>query len=172
MLRTLAFAAAFAFLLLIGLYVREFEVFSRTLQVRALVIGSMLTGAALIGVLVLAFRRRFQPWHRHVTELLFIGVFGMLFSPLFGSLLNRLGSTAQQQSFEFVGETPYMTAGYGVLKGEKIQPTGYHLLVRQGSQLYRLRYRSQPYFPISRPGDTVSLPLRHGLFGVQVLDLK
>ncbi|HNG89981.1 MAG TPA: hypothetical protein PK858_07245, partial [Saprospiraceae bacterium] len=67
---------------------------------------------------------------------------------------------------------PYMTAGYGVLKGEKIQPTGYHLLVRQGSQLYRLRYRSQPYFPISRPGDTVSLPLRHGLFGVQVLDLK
>lgn len=172
MVRTLAIAAVLVFFLLIVLYVREFEVFSRTLQTRSLVLGSMLAGLVLISVLVFVYRRHFQPWHRHVTELMLLGVFGVLFSPLLGSLLNRAGSVAQQQSFEFVSETPYMTAGYGVLKGEKIQPTGYRLLVRRHGDLYRLRYRSQPYFPLSRPGDTVSLPLRRGLFGVQVLDLK
>lgn len=170
MIRIAAFLGVAALIGLIALYVREFEVFARTLQARSLVLGAMAIGAGIIALGVYALRSRFQPWDRHVTELLLLGVFGVLFSPLFGSWLNRAVGQVQYESFEFVSETPYLTAGYGVIKGKKISPTGYRLQVRREGQLYRLRYRQHAYFPLSRPGDTVALPLRTGLFGVQVME--
>lgn len=172
MLRFSAFLLVAALVGLIALYVREFAVFARTLEVRGLVVGSMLGASTLIGIGVYALRQRLQPWSRHGTELALVVMFGLLFAPLAGSLLNRAIGTTSYQSFEFVSETPYMTAGYGVLKGEKIQPTGYRLRVREGERVHRLRFKKQPYFPLSRPGDVVSLPVRTGLFGVRVVELE
>lgn len=171
-MRFFAFLFVVVVIGLIALYVREFAVFARTLEVRGLVIGSMLGAAVLTGAGVYALRERLRPWDRHGTELALVAVFGLLFAPLLGSLLNRAVGRVAYQSFDFVSETPYMTAGYGVLKGEKIQPTGYRLWVREGERLRRLRYKKQAYFPLTRPGDTVSLPLRTGLFGVRVLELE
>ncbi len=172
MLRFSAFLLVAVVIGLIALYVREFAVFARTLEVRSLVVGSMIAGLLLIGAGIFGLRKRLQPWERHSTELALVAVFGMLFAPLLGSLLNRTTGSVAYQAFDFVSETPYMTAGYGVLKGEKIQPTGYRLRVREDERVYRLRYKKQAYFPLSRPGDTISLPVRTGLFGVRVLELE
>lgn len=172
MLRFSAFLLVAVVIGLIALYVREFAVFARTLEVRGLVVGSMIGAGVLIGLGVYALRHRLQPWERHGTELALVAVFGVLFAPLLGSLLNRAAGPVAYQTFQFVSEAPYMTAGYGVLKGEKIQPTGYRLRVLEGGRLFRLRYKKQAYFPLSRPGDTISLPLRTGLFGVRVAELE
>jgi hypothetical protein len=172
MLRFSAFLLVAVVIGLIALYVREFTVFARTLEVFGLVVGSMIAGLLLIGAGIFGLRRRLQPWERHGTELALVAVFGMLFAPLLGSLLNRATGPMEYRTFDFVSETPYMTAGYGVLKGEKIQSTGYRLRVREGERVYRLRYKKQAYFPLNRPGDTISLPVRVGLFGVRVLELE
>lgn len=167
--RSQALVAVLIFALLIGLYVREFSVFSNTLEAKSLMLGSMLAGALITGGILWRFRDRFTPWERHFPGVIFIMVFGVLFSPLFGSLLNRGLGTSTAQSFTFVGETAYYASGYGILKGEKLRPTGWRLVVREGAHEHHLRYKTQAYFPLTKPGEQVLLPVRKGLFGVRVV---
>ena len=169
---SLAFALVIVIIGLIWLYVREFEVFSRTLGISRLVIGSMLTAMLLATGAIYRWRERLQPWDRHATEVILVVVFGVLFAPLFGSWLNRMVGHTEQQPFEFVSEIPYLAAGYGVLKGEKVRPTGYRLQVRENGQLHRIRYKEHPYYPFTRPGDPVLLPVKVGWLGVRIVDLK
>lgn len=168
----LAFASVLGLFGLIWLYTREFNILSNTIGAKRLIFGSMMTAAVLLAIGIGWFRKRFMPWGQHLTELLFIGIFGLLFAPLFGSLLNRGLGESDTQSFDFVRETPYAAMGYGVLKDEKITPTGWFLTVREADRVHRFRYKTQAYYPISRPGDTVLLPIRKGLFGFRVMELK
>ncbi|MBL7781901.1 MAG: hypothetical protein JNM22_11840, partial [Saprospiraceae bacterium] len=78
-----------AFFLLIALYANEYKYLSNTIGVQALVGGSVLLGLAAAGAGLWLGRQRFTPWNRHRLEVLVIVVFSLLFSPLFGSLLNR-----------------------------------------------------------------------------------
>lgn len=98
-------------------------------------------------------------------------VFSVLFAPLFGSLLNRSLGESTTQSFDFVAETAYFASGYGILKGEKLSPTGWRLTVREGKTERRLKYKKQAYFPLTKPGDKILLPIRRGVFGVRVVEL-
>ncbi len=168
----LALGCVLMFFGLIFLYTREFTVFSNTLHVGRLVAGAMITALLLSGGLIWRYRSRFTPWETHLTEVLFITIFSVAFAPLIGSLLNRaLGKTANQ-SFEFVSEIPYIGTGYGFIKGETLQPTGYYLTVREGGKRYKFRYKSQRYYPITQPGEQVLLPVRTGLFGIRVVRLQ
>lgn len=158
--------------ILVWLYVREFDTLSRTLEVKGLVIGSMLVVGILTCAALWRWRDRFIPWNRHFPEVVLILVFSILFAPLLGSLLNRgLGQDASQ-SFEFVSETAYYASGYGILKGEKLKPSGWRLTVREGRQEHRLKYKNQAYYPLTKTGEKVLLPIRHGIFGVRVVQLK
>lgn len=170
--RLLSFFAVVLFSLLVWLYVREFAVLSNTLEVKALVIGSMLMMAMLVGGLLWRWRDRFTPLDRHFPEIALILVFSVLFAPLFGSLLNRSLGKNETKSFVFVAETAYFASGYGILKGEKLQPTGWRLTVREEGRERRLKYKSQSYFPLTKPGEKVLLPLRHGIFGARVIQLR
>ncbi len=157
---------------LIFLYVREFAVLSNTIHAGRLIAASMVGMLFLGGALLWYFRERFQPLARHVTEIALIAVFSVLFAPLFGSLLNRLLGKNEYQSFEFIAETPYIASGYGFMRNTSIKPTGYYLEVfdRDGER-WRFRYKKQKYYPISQAGQIISLPVRHGLFGIRVLEL-
>ena len=170
--RTLAFIAVLIFGCLVWLYVREFAVLSNTIEVKNLVIGSMAVMAVLVAGLLWRWRSRFTPWNRHVPEFLLISVFSLLFAPLFGSLLNRGLGTDQTQSFDFISETAYFASGYGVLKGEKLRPTGWRLTVRESGVERRFKYKKQAYFPLTKPNEKVLLPMRKGVFGVSVMQLK
>jgi hypothetical protein len=170
--KLLAWLAILIFAGLMWLYVREFALLSNTIGARWLVAGSMLAGALAAGGALWRWREHFMPWERHVPEVSLILVFSVLFAPLFGSLLNRAFGKTEFQSFEFVSETPYFASNYGLLKGEKIQPTGWFLTLREGARLHKFKYKTQVYYPITKSGDTVLLPLRRGLFGFRVMLLK
>ena len=170
--RLLAFIAVLFFFGLIWLYTREFPVFSNTIGAKSLVLGSLLAGALAGSGLLYALRHRLTPWGNHLPEVCTILAFSILFAPLFGSLLNRAGGGKQEQSFEFISEQPYLSSNYGLLKGEKIKPTGYLLYVREGKCILRFQYKSQPYYPITKPGEAVLLPVHKGLLGFRVMDLR
>lgn len=170
--RLLAFLAVLVFFGLIWLYTREFRVFSNTIGVGSLVLGSLLVGALAGAAILFSLRRHLTPWGNHLPELCTIMAFSMLFAPLLGSLLNRAGGEKQSQSFEFISEQPYISSNYGLLKGEKIKPTGYSLYVKEGSRVLRFQYKSQAYFPLTRRGEAVLLPIHKGLLGFRVIELK
>ncbi|MFN0035993.1 MAG: hypothetical protein ACKVUS_13100 [Saprospiraceae bacterium] len=71
-----------------------------------------------------------------------------------------------------MAETAYFASGYGILKGEKLKPTGWRLTVRQGRRERRLKYKSQAYYPLTKPGEEILLPVRRGIFGARVVLLK
>ena len=158
--------------LLMWLYVREFKVLSNTLEIKGLIIGSLLAMALLVGGLLWKWRNRFIPMDRHFPEVVMIVVFSLLFAPLFGSLLNRSLGTNTEKSFDFVSETAYFASGYGVLKGEKLSPTGWRLSVVDQGHTYRVKYKAQAYFPLTKPGEKILLPVRHGIFGVNIVQLR
>ncbi len=170
--RILSLLAVLVFSLLVWLYVREFAVLSNTLEVKTLAIGSMLIGGLLVGGLIWYKRDRFTPWDRHFPEVLLILVFSILFAPLFGSLLNRSLGSNQEESVDFVAETAYFASGYGILKGEKLKPTGWRLTVRENGHVRHFKYKSQAYFPLTKTGDPILLPIWQGLFGIRVMQLR
>ncbi|MDX1912515.1 MAG: hypothetical protein SFV22_13555 [Saprospiraceae bacterium] len=171
-MRLLAFFAVILFFLLMWVYVREFAVLYNTIGVGKLAGGSMMVVA---GLLILAYLRRgdrFKPWQKHVPEIALIGIMGILFAPLLGSLFNRAYGDDKLQSFEFVAETAYFASGYGVLKGEKLQPSGWRLTIRDGGQIRTFKYKKQAYFPLTQPGENILLPVRKGLLGFRVVILQ
>lgn len=170
--RLLAVAGVLTFVALMILYVREFGVFSNTIGASRLVAGSIIVALLGAGVVLYRFWDRFSPWERHLPEFFSIIIFSAAFAPLFGSLINRgLGKTTYE-SFEFLSETPYVATGYGLLMTGKITMYGYYLEARQQGALYRFRYKKQAYYPLTKPGDPIMLPIREGLFGVRVMELK
>lgn len=170
--RLLAALLVIFFGLLVWLYVREFRYLSNTMGVKWLVFGSMLAMSVLTMAIFWKFRERFSPLERHLPEVLLISVFSLLFAPLFGSLLNRGLGSPRPRSFEFVAETAYYASGYGILKGEKLKPTGWKLQVKDAGKILRFQYKKQAYFPLSKPGDVIMLPIQKGLFGIEVMELK
>lgn len=170
--RLFAAAAVLLFFGLVWLYTREFPVFSNTIGVRTLVLASCLAGALAGSGMIYTLRHRLTPWGRHLPEVAIILAFPVIFAPLFGSLINRAGGELEHQSFGFISEQPYVSSNYGLLKGEKIKPTGYRLYVKEGARVLKFRYKSQAYYPITRQGEIVLLPVRKGLLGFRVMELR
>ncbi|MBC7777379.1 MAG: hypothetical protein H7246_18240 [Phycisphaerae bacterium] len=170
--RPLAILAVIILSILMMLYVYEFSVFSNTLEMKRLVLISTLAGAVLATVPLWIWRARFMPWKEHFSTAVLILTFSIVFAPLFGSLLNRGLGTDGTDSFEFVAETAYFASGYGVLKGEKLKPTGWKLILKEAEHQWRLSYKTQAFFPLTKPGEKVLLPVRKGVLGVRVVGLK
>jgi len=170
--RLLALAAVLLFFVLVWLYTREFKVFTNTIGAGRFVLGAMIAGATVAASVLYVLRKRLTPWENHLPETFTIAVFAVLFAPLFAGLLNRAGSVREYRKFVFVSEMPYLSSGYGLLKGEKIKPSGYRLTVQEGERVYRFQYKKQEYFPLTKPGEVVELPVRKGLLGVRVVELE
>lgn len=171
-IKVLSFAVVGVLVALMVLYTRELAVFFNTIELRTLLIGSELVMGLLFAGVLFRFRDRFQPLSRHLPEIVSISVAGLLFAPLLGSLLNRLPGKSQYESFTFVSEQPYLASGYGYMRAQSNKPTGWMLQVSDKKGAYRFKYKKQPYFPITKPGELVQLPVRQGLFGVRVVELK
>ncbi len=170
--RIFAVLLTLVFFCLIWLYTLEFPIISNTINGGRLAVGSMVVGLMVSSALLWRFRERFTPWERHRPDVAFIVVSSMFFSPLLGSWINRgLGET-ELQSFDFVAETPFVASGYGILQGEKLKPSGYHLHVIDNGTKRRFKYKSQQYYPLTKPREKIMLPIRKGIFGARVMLLK
>lgn len=171
-IRLLAWASVLVLLTGIILYTFEFRVFTNTIGVRALVLGAFAFGAlAAVGMLY-AWRHRLTPWENHLPETLSIVVLSMLFMPLLASRVNRAGGVIEHQSFEFVSEMPYLSSSYGILRGQPLKASGIRLTVKKEGQTYRFQYKTQEYFPLTKRGESVLLPVRKGLLGAGVVELR
>ncbi|MBU6342679.1 MAG: hypothetical protein KGS48_14385 [Bacteroidetes bacterium] len=170
--RLIAIGAVLAVVGAIVLYVREFPVFTNTIHARTLVLGSIVVGLMLAGLFYYFKRKQFSPWERHLPEFFGLIILALFFSPLLGSLLNRGLGRSTHQSFEFLSEKPYVSSSYGLLIRQKVQQRGWLLEVRENGALHRFRYQKQAYYPITNPGDPVLLPIRDGLFGFRVMELR
>jgi hypothetical protein len=171
--RLTAIAAVFSIFAGIGLYVHELPFFNNTIDVQKMVTGSFVLGAVGAGLLLYGLRNRITPLDRHVPEILFISLVFILFSPLLVSLLNRGLGRKEEASFEFLNEAPFAsTGGYGFLRTQQIKISGYQLDVREAGRLLRFRYKKQAYFPLTKPGESVLVPVRKGLFGFRVVVLE
>ncbi|MBL7828134.1 MAG: hypothetical protein JNJ57_16000 [Saprospiraceae bacterium] len=137
-----------------------------------LLVGAGFAGLILAFVLLFGFRQRFSPVSQHLPEVMFILVVSMLFMPLFASLLNRHFGEKGFDSFVFVAEKPFVASGYGILKGEKVKTSGYRLTVQEHERYLMFKYKSQSFFPNTKPGESVLLPVSKGLFGIRVVTLK
>ncbi|MBK8557985.1 MAG: hypothetical protein IPL65_20575 [Lewinellaceae bacterium] len=167
-----AVGSVLVFFSLIGLYVRELAVFSNTMAVKSLVMWGLALGL-LLGLGILWFlRRRFQPWNQHAPEWLIIMVLCTVFSPLLLSLVNRLGGSQHDETFYFLQEEAFYASNYGILKGEKLSPTGYRLYARQKNKNYVFQYKTQAYYPLTKPGEPILLPVCKGLLGFRVVTLQ
>ncbi|MFZ4633779.1 MAG: hypothetical protein ACOYNO_06190 [Saprospiraceae bacterium] len=168
----LAFLAVLALFAVVWLYTREFHVLSNTIAGNRLVWGALSFGALFSVALIWFFRQRFKPWEKHRPEVFLLFFSLTLIMPLLASLLNRSGGAIQHRSFVFLSEKPFAEAGYGVLKGEVLKPTGYFLLVKDhAGNAHRFRYKQQAYYPMTKAGEAVLLPMRKGLLGFEYLDL-
>jgi len=170
--RLIAIGGMLLFIGLMILYVREFPVLSNTIGVSKLVFGALAVGVAPAAGILYRLRDRFKPWERHIPEVFIILIASTLFMPLFASLLNRGLGSRSRQSFEFLSETAYVSTAYGVFINEKIKPSGYYLHVRENGRMLRFRYKKQAYYPLTKPGEPVLLPVRKGLFGFRVVEME
>jgi hypothetical protein len=169
--RLFALGLTIAFFGLVWLYYRELNVFSNSIKVRYMVLGSLCFSLMASGLFLWWKRDRFTPWDRHLPEFFFILLMPMLFAPLFGSLLNRRLGHSGNQSFIFVSETPFIATGYGLIKGEEPKVNGYFLIVKDE---YGVRHRfkhKKRAFPLTQPGELVYLPVRWGILGITVVML-
>ena len=164
--------AGLLFIGLVVLYVFEFKYFHNTFAASFLVLYSLLFG--LVMGLVLA--HFFKSSASDLTELVQIHVFFvaicMIFMPLFGSMSNRLLDfhDLELREVEFVEEFPFYSSRYGLLEGEKVEPSGYYSFFYHEARLERIK-SARPLFFESQRGDNVEVFVKKGFWGFEYMPL-
>jgi hypothetical protein len=172
--KILAFIFTIFFIGLIWQYVAEFPTFENTIGIGHLVARSLIFAAFLGGICLFFLKNRLKPAENHLPEIVGLLLVPMIFAPYFGSFFNRIGaSQPTEQPFIFQKETPFLISRFGFLRSlQHESAAGYHLFVENSDKKYRFRYEKQAYFPLTKAGETVLLPVKIGLFGYPIVDLK
>ncbi|MDX1942335.1 MAG: hypothetical protein SFU99_17350 [Saprospiraceae bacterium] len=153
---------------LIVLYVFEFEYFNRTFQVGTMTFWSMLIGIAFGLLVARRFLKSANDLIDRVRVVLLCTVGIAIFMPLFASLSNRLWSfhPTTPVAVEFVESEAYIGSALGLMRGEKITPTGHRTFVYRDTKLLKIQTK-EALFPEAQRGDTVQLPVKKGLWGFE-----
>lgn len=150
------------------LYAFEFQYFNRTFHMQALAIWAIVLGI-IVGA-VAAFRLQKHTDNRLERIQIFIAciVIAIMLFPLLASLSNRLLSprSAEQVTVEFVEEKPYYGSRFGFSESGQVEPTYYRSFVYRDEDLLEIQTEQQ-LFPGASRGDTVQLPVKKGLWGVE-----
>ena len=155
---------------LIALYVLEFSWFDRTIGMRSLGLYAMAFGAIAGTGLGWRFSKQSRNTVETVQLYVFFIVLCTLFSPFFASLSNRLLSPAapRPKQVEFFEEQAFLSDRYGLIKGEKAKPSGYYTFFYYRGRLRRVKSR-EPLLPGRKRGETVTLYMKPGLWGFEVV---
>lgn len=160
-------------LLLFYLYVREFRYFSNTFEVGRLILYSMIPGAVVGGLLGWRIQKEQRDPVDRIRTFLLVFLPIVLFAPLLGSLSNRLPGTppVENRSFEFWENDARISSRFGLTKGEKPKPDAYFLYFVRAGKIERIKSKT-PLYETARRGDTITLPIRRGLWGYEWVEVR
>jgi hypothetical protein len=158
-------------LLMLGLivvYVFEFYFFQRTFSLSKLLLPGALAGVLTGVALGWRFSRTAEDAVDRIQIYLFWTFLATVFFPLLTSLGNRLLSPhpAAWESVAFFEQKPYVSDRFGIMKGQEVKPSGYYLFFFRNGELERID-NVHPLAPAPERGDTILIPVRKGLFGVE-----
>lgn len=175
--KLLIFLGVLAIFGVIALYINEFKWFQNYLHPQNMILGSLLVGV-LVGVL-LGFR--FQKKGEELVDKIQIWtvclVVTLLPMPLLASLTNRL--FAEQKPYEtqvqFWQESKHIISG-GIRmplilfqEGNKRDVVGYFIFLIIDGEMVRVESKTSRFSEINQ-GDTVTVPIKHGLFNVDFVE--
>lgn len=151
---------------LLVLYGLELPYFDNTLGFRTL-LGWSLGIGSLVGVLLggLSWRAGKDAVEKiQLFLLVFVPV--LVFSPLFGSLSNRLLGEREPRSMQvtFWKQEGHAFSRLGFIEGEPVEPDEYYLFFHQGGELVRVR-KQTPFQVPTEQGDPFQLRVRKGAWG-------
>ena len=158
----------FLFLMgLIVLYAFEFKYFSNTLEVKSLVVRSLLFGFLIGGVAAYFFTKDYTDLLERLKVSMFFIILIPLFMPLFGSLSNRLLSFEEKEKteVEVFAQQVYGASRFGNVKGQ-INKDGYYLFFIKDSKVYRVKTKNL-LFPNAQKGDRVTVNFKKGFWGYE-----
>ena len=162
--------------LIIGLgllYVLEFRWFNLTIDLQKLVVRSLLIGS----VVGLFFGYHYQRFATDLTEniqlYVFFLVLAWIFSPLLGSMTNRLlafGEGRVETTTIYHVEARH-TSSYGLLKGEKITANQWRISLETTEGLLEINSKNT-VLNDAKKGDQLLIRLKKGLLGAEFIDLN
>lgn len=158
------------FLFLIGLivlYAFEFKYFSNTIEVKSLIVKSLLFGLMVGGITAFYFTKDYTDLLEKLKASMFFIILIPLFMPLFGSLSNRVLSFQEKEKteVEVFGQQVYGASRFGNVKGQ-INKDGYYLFFIKDKKVHRVKTKNL-LFPDAKKGDRVMINFKKGFWGYE-----
>jgi hypothetical protein len=173
--KLLIWLGVLALLGVVAVYVNEFKWFQNYISPQKMVLGSL--GVGVLTGFFLGYH--FQKYGGEIVEKLRIWtaclVVPILLGPLAASLINRLFAVREihqtpvtfwEEKVHLVGKSPTI---YGFLEGSKKDELGYFIFLVMDAEIVRVKSKTER-FPDMEQGETVTVPLRKGLLGVDFIE--
>ena len=157
-----------ALLGLMAVYVLEFYYFKRTFEIKTMSWVAALIGLADGALLGWLLSRKTGDAVERIQVFFFCLVLTTVFAPLIASMSNRFFSPhpLRWESVVFFEQKPYISERFGLLQGETPKPRGYYLFFIREGVMRRIDNR-KPLTKAYQRGDTLQIPVRKGLWGVE-----
>ena len=171
--KILAWLGTLFFIGLFVTYAFELKWLENTFDAGELVWKSIVAGVSASLVLAWSLRKYADDFESKIRLWASCILMSAFFSPLVGSLSNRLLSpyAAQNKPFEFFEEKPFVSRFYGFLQGENPGPDGYYIFIVRNGEVKRFRSNIQRFEGIQR-GGTVELKVKKGRWGFEVVQFE
>lgn len=155
-------------LLLIGsiiLLARQFRQFGLMWKMEHLIFAALALLLVFMLVAVIYTRNKYGKPSNHVTELALVAVSLMPTCLLAAYWVNQWKTSDTEMQFSFVSEQARISAPMGLMKNEKRNKRWKLTVKTADDQLAHFSYEGIPRFPLTQPGEPVTLPMRCGLLG-------
>ncbi len=163
-------AFVLAFITLPFLYALEMQHWNRVLHA-----GRLLSIAAVIGLMVgiligFQFQKKETEAVGRIRAYAVSIVLAVIVCPLLASWSNRLLSfhAVQEVPVEFVEESARYSSRFGASSGESAQTNFYITFFYKEQELLNI-HTQESLFPNAERGDTVVLPIKKGLWGIEMV---
>ena len=163
--------AAFALIIIMTLYVLEFEHIGNTIKVSELMKIALLIGLSVGIYLGWKFQNKGEEQVDRIRIWSACIVLSLFFAPLIGSMTNRLvpRSGVKYKTFEFMEEKTISSSEDDLLINQETGPDGCHLFVYYEGAIHRLKRKRCNYANLKQ-GDQIKLPVRKGLWGYEFVE--
>lgn len=168
--KILSFSAVFALVGLIALYVLEFHWFQNTLNAKRLIWISLGVGFFIsLGLAYLLTKNTKDSYDRLRISLMIIFII-TLFSPLFGSLTNRILSFQETENQDVVFFAEKRVSDFKLVDEEKSRK-GYFVFFIRNGKTERAKSSNRLFKNIEK-GTSIELPIKKGLLGFEIVCLE